>query len=118
MVRPALYGGIMVAAAFWVEVFAVAILAGGYYWIAVIPALFIIAGLFVAGATKEQAEFWELAGGGICIGGAVGAVGWLWLVIGPLNGLDLRNGSIASLAAGFLFLIGLVFILGGDDKSY
>ena len=115
---PALFGGIMVGAAIWLEIYAVAFLAGGYYWIVVIPALFLIAGLFVAGATKEQAEFWELAGGGICIAIATGFVGWFWLAVGPISGLDLRFASIASLGAGILILVGLVFILGGDKQGY
>ncbi|MFX1474705.1 MAG: hypothetical protein ACFFCO_04400 [Promethearchaeota archaeon] len=116
--HPALYGGIMVGAAIWIEIFTVAILAQGYTWIIVIPALFLIAGLFVAGATKEQAEFWELAGGGICIAIATGFVGWFWFIVSPIIGLDLRYASLASLGAGILILIGLVFILGGEKQSY
>ncbi len=115
---PALFGGIMLGAAVWLEIWAVAFLAAGYYVIITIPGLFFIAGLFVAGATKEQAEFWELAGGGVCIAVATGFVGWFWFAVSPFLGFDLRNAALVSLASGILLLVGLVFIMGGSKSEY
>lgn len=116
--NPALFGGIMIGAAIWLEIWAVAFLAAGYYMIIVIPALFFIAGLFIAGATKDQPEFWELAGGGVCIAIATGFVGWFWFAVSPFLGFDLRNAALVSLGSGILLLVGLVFIMGGDKQSY
>lgn len=113
MPRPALFGGIMVGAAAWLEVWAIFFLTPTVTWqIAVIPGLFLIAGLFLAGTFSEEAHIAELAIGGICIAVAIGFVGWFWFIH------QLMIASLVSLAAGILILVGLVFIMGGVNKGY
>jgi hypothetical protein len=110
--QPALYGGIMLGAAAWIEVWAILFLAEGAWQLAVIPGLFFIAGLFLAGTLQEGSQSAELAIGGICIAVAIGFVGWFWMIIG------LTWGALVSLAAGILILLGLVFVAGGTSKGY
>jgi hypothetical protein len=110
--QPALFGGIMLGVAAWLEVWAILFLAEGAWQLIVIPGLFFIAGLFLAGTLQESSQSAELAIGGICIAVAIGFVGWFWIII------DLMWGSLVSLGAGILILLGLVFIAGGTSKGY
>lgn len=114
MAGPSLFGGIMIGAAAWLEVFVIFFVAPVTWQLAVIPGLFFIAGLFLAGTVGDEAQFWELALGGICIAVAVGFVGWFYLTSGGI----LLIASLISLGAGALILVGLVFILGGQNKGY
>ena len=111
---PSLFGGIMIGAAAWLEVFVIFFLAPVTWQLAVIPGLFFIAGLFLAGTVGDDAHYWELALGGICIAVAIGFVGWFYLT----SGGTLLISSLISLGAGFLILVGLVFIMGGQSKGY
>lgn len=113
MAGPALLGGIMIGAAAWLEVFVIFFLTPVTWQLAVIPGLFFIAGLFLAGTLGDQAHYAELAIGGICIAVAVGFVGWFYLV-----NATLLIPALLSLGAGFLILLGLVFIMGGASKGY
>jgi hypothetical protein len=114
MAGPALFGGIMIGAAAWLEVFVIFFLTPVTWQLAVIPGLFFLAGLFLAGTLGEQAHYAEMAIGGICIAVAVGFVGWFYLVSVGI----LLIPALLSLGAGVLILIGLVFILGGASKGY
>jgi hypothetical protein len=115
MARPALFGGIMIGAAAWLQVFVIFFLTvPPNYSLAVIPGLFFIAGLFLAGTIGDEANYAELAIGGICIAVAVGFVGWFYLT--SLGQLLLP--SLISLGAGILILVGLVFIMTGPGKGY
>lgn len=109
---PALIGGIMLGAAAWLEVWAILFLAPpGHYGLALIPGLFFVAGLFLAGAFVERTHPIELAMGGICIAVAVGFVIWFCFVTVAVTA------ALISLASGVLILLGLVFI-AGRDKGY
>lgn len=114
MARPALLGGIMIGAAAWLQVFVIFFLTPVTYSLAVIPGLFFIAGLFLAGTLGDEAHYAELAIGGICIAVAVGFVGWFYLT--SLG--ELLIPALISLGAGILILIGLVFIMAGPGKGY
>jgi len=114
MAGPSLFGGIMIGAAAWLEVFVIFFLTPVTWQLAVIPALFLIAGLFLAGTVGDEAHFAELAIGGICIAVAVGFVGWFYLT----SAGTLLIASLFSLGAGVLILIGLIFIMGGQSKGY
>ena len=114
MARPALFGGIMIGAAAWLQVFVIFFLTPINYTLAVIPGLFFVAGLFLAGTLGDEGHFVELAIGGICIAVAFGFVGWFYLT--SLGQLLLP--SLISLGAGILILIGLVFIMSGPGKGY
>ncbi len=110
---PALIGGIMLGTAAWLEAWAILFLTPATNWhIAVIPGLFLIAGLFLAGATKDGANAAEFAIGGICIAVAIGFVGWFWIVLG------LMIAALVSLGSGILILLGLVFVAGGFIQGY
>ncbi|GEM_PF-4171620 len=113
MAGPALFGGIMIGAAAWLEVFVIFFLTPVTWQLAVIPGLFFIAGLFLAGTLGDQAHYAELAIGGICIAVSVGFVGWFYLIDSTL-----LIPALLSLGAGFLILVGLVFIMGGASKGY
>lgn len=113
MAGPALFGGIMIGAAAWLEVFVIFFLTPVTWQLAVIPGLFFIAGLFLAGTLGGEAHYAEMAIGGICIAVAIGFVGWFYLINPPL-----LIPALLSLGAGVLILIGLVFILGGTSKGY
>jgi hypothetical protein len=113
MAGPALFGGIMIGAAAWLEVFVIFFLTPVTWQLAVIPGLFFIAGLFLAGTLGEEAHYAEMAIGGICIAVAIGFVGWFYWTNPPL-----LIPALLSLGAGALILIGLVFILGGTSKGY
>jgi hypothetical protein len=112
MARPALFGGIMLGAAAWLQVWVIFFLTPITWQIAVIPGLFLVAGLFLAGSISEESHIAELAIGGILIAVAIGFVGWFWFVH------TLMVAALISLSAGILILIGLVFIMGGAGKSY
>lgn len=112
---PSLFGGIMIGAAAWIEVFIIFFIAPVTWQLAVIPALFFLAGLFLAGTIGEEAHYAEYAIGGICIAVAVGFVGWFYLT--SAGGILLIP-SLISLGAGVLILMGLVLILGGSSKGY
>ncbi|MFX0168081.1 MAG: hypothetical protein ACFE89_01885 [Candidatus Hodarchaeota archaeon] len=114
MARPALFGGIMIGAAAWLEVFVIFFMTPQTYTLAVIPGLFFLAGLFLAGTISDETHYIELAIGGICIAVAVGFVGWFYLI--SLGELLLP--SLISLGAGILILVGLVFIMTGPGKGY
>ncbi|MFW9830639.1 MAG: hypothetical protein ACFFD8_02580 [Candidatus Thorarchaeota archaeon] len=114
MAGPALFGGIMIGAAAWLEVFIIFFIAPVTWQLAVIPGLFFLAGLFLAGTFGDEAHFAELAIGGICIAVAVGFVGWFYLT----SGGTLLIAGLLSLGAGVLILVGLVFVLGGPSKGY
>ena len=114
MAGPSLFGGIMIGAAAWLEVFVIFFIAPVTWQLAVIPGLFFISGLFLAGAFGDESHFAELAIGGICIAVAVGFVGWFYLT----SGGALLIASLISLGAGVLILVGLVFIMGGQSKGY
>ncbi|MFX1492050.1 MAG: hypothetical protein ACFFBU_07300 [Promethearchaeota archaeon] len=114
MARPALYGGIMIGAAAWLQVFVIFFLTPVVWQLAAIPGLFFLAGLFLAGTLGEEAHYIELAIGGICIAVAVGFVGWFYLT----SGGTLLIPAIISLGAGSLILIGLIFIMAGPGKGY
>ena len=114
MAGPSLFGGIMIGAAAWLQVFVIFFLTPVTWQLAVIPGLFFLAGLFLAGTVGDEAHFAELAIGGICIAVAVGFVGWFYLT----SGGALLISSLISLGAGVLILVGLVFIMGGQSKGY
>jgi len=114
MARPSLLGGIMIGAAAWLQVFVIFFLTPVTWQLAVIPGLFFLSGLFLAGAVSEEAHYAELAIGGILIAVAVGFVGWFYLTsLGTL-----LVPALISLGAGILILVGLVFIMGGHGKGY
>jgi hypothetical protein len=114
MARPALYGGIMIGAAAWLQVFVIFFLTEVVWQLAAIPGLFFVAGLFLAGTLGDEAHYAELAIGGICIAVAVGFVGWFYLTSGGI----LLGPAFISLGAGILILVGLVFIMAGPSKGY
>ena len=111
--QPALIGGVMIGAAAWLVVWAIFFLTPVIWQIAVIPGLFFIAGLFLAGTVKEGAHAAEFAIGGICIAVAIGFVGWFY-ILDPA----LLWGVLVSLGSGFLILLDLVFVMGGSSKGY
>lgn len=114
MARPSLLGGIMIGAAAWLQVFVIFFLAPVTWQLAVIPGLFFLSGLFLAGTLGEEAHYAELAIGGILIAVAVGFVGWFYLTsLGTL-----LVPALISLGAGILILVGLVFIMSGQSKGY
>jgi len=109
--QPALFGGFMVGAAAWIEVWAILFLGAGNLWLAIIPALFFVSGLFLAGAVQESGSQAELAIGGICVAIGLGFVAWF-----IIQGLTL--GALASLGSGVLILLGLIFIAGGSHTGF
>jgi hypothetical protein len=114
MAGPSLFGGIMIGAAAWLQVFVIFFLTPVTWQLAVIPGLFFLSGLFLAGTFGEQSHYAELAIGGIFIAVAVGFVGWFYLTSAGV----LLIPALLSLGAGILILVGLVFIMGGESKGY
>lgn len=102
----------MLGAAAWLEVWAIFFLAPGHYGLALVPGLFFVAGLFLAGSVQERGHPVELAIGGICIAAAGGFVIWFCFV--PPTQV---YGALISLGSGMLILMGLVFI-AGRGKGY
>lgn len=109
---PALIGGIMLGAAAWLEVWAILFLAPLRYFLALIPGLCFVAGLFLAGTVGERGHPAELSIGGICLAVAAGFV--LWFCFVPPTEIP---GALVSLGAGILILFGLVFIFS-SGKGY
>jgi len=109
--QPALFGGFMLGAAAWIEVWAILFLSSSNYWLAIIPGLFFVAGLFLAGAVQEGGHPAELAIGGICVAVGLGFVGWF-----VIQGFTW--GALASLGSGVLALLGLIFVAGGSRSGY